>query len=139
MVGNRKGSVNGNEKEVLPNLPCLMREWINGDPTLNEHFIVLEGAWMVGEEVPEFTINIRCRLRPYQVVAWFSDRKEGLLTMWEHLGSYDTDKIVNMQLADPTFLDKVLKLLREAHNGATFYTDKGNSWHSTAFGCSKKI
>lgn len=127
------------EKEMnVPSLADLIGEWIKGDPTLNEHFVLMDDMWhddLKGSPT-DFTINIKCRLKPYQAVVWFTTYSKGMLMVWEHLGD---DQAMQCSPSDPEFFPKILKLLRDAHNGGRIRTAKGNSFYTTALGCKTAI
>ena len=96
-------------ESVAPVLADIVRLWLRGDPTLNEHFYVhKEELW--------FTVRLRCRgtrsiiASTYNKDEWPEDMSVTKDT-WYFVGVK-----IKLDPADPKFFEKLEKQLKRSHN-----------------------
>lgn len=126
------------QEQDTPSLVDLIHDWIRNDSVLSKHIQV------VRQPFPEyndgFYIETICRgtgsfLPRYSSaqLAWFT--RTAALSEWTHLDKEPT----NLSAADPSFFNKLHSLIRDAHNGSTQTTSKGNKWYTPRIGCGEDI
>jgi hypothetical protein len=131
--------MNGEENDTRARLVNIIHDWIREDPTLKWHFEVRDFR-------DEFCISTKCQEgRSYidAAVAWVKEDSSSKI-LWYHLKDskeleYNNDVWDNISPADPSYFERMRKMMIDGHNGATFTTAKGNKWHSRRKGCSSNI
>lgn len=123
------------EHQSAPAIDDLIHDWIKNDPVLSKHIQIIPQPY--GEHNTGFYIETMCPCAMTRYInvtlAWFT--QNATTSHWPHLDK----EPIPLNPADPGFFDKLRSLIKDAHNGSTQTTPKGNKWHTARMGCIENI
>lgn len=124
------------QDQDTPSISDLIHDWIENDPDLAGHVQVIMQPF--SDFSDGFYLDTAClgATRPRYTngeLAWFNS--DATSSTWPHLDK----ETVPLNPADPNFFRTLRSLIKDAHNGSTQITAKGNKWHTPRFGCDMNI